>query len=88
MGTLLFALAVAHTFAVKQFQSLARRFPEGSIRENLFHLLGEVEVVFGFWAGIIVYLLQRFHCEILLYAFTAAFIGLIGINQDLINRSI
>ena len=52
MGTLLFALAVAHTFAVKQFQTLARRFPEGSIRENLFHLLGEVEVVFGFWAGI------------------------------------
>lgn len=52
MGTLLFALAVLHTFSVKRFQVLASQFPEGSVRENLFHLLGEVEVVFGFWAGI------------------------------------
>lgn len=51
-GTLFFAIAVLHTFAIKRFQSFAQRFPEGSVRENLFHLLGEVEVVFGFWAGI------------------------------------
>lgn len=52
MGTLFFGLAVLHTFCVKQFQILARKFPEGSIRENLFHLLGEVEVVFGLWAAV------------------------------------
>lgn len=52
MGTLIFVVAVLHTFAVKRFQSLASKFPEGSILENLFHLLGEVEVVFGFWAGV------------------------------------
>ncbi len=52
MGTLFFAIAVLHTFAIKRFQSLARKFPEGSVLENLFHLLGEVEIVFGFWAGV------------------------------------
>ncbi len=47
-----FALAVLHTFLVKVFQHWATRFPEGSVGENFFHLLGEVEVVFGIWAGI------------------------------------
>src|SRR5687767_5985459 len=43
----LFAVALVHTFAAKQFERLANRFPR---HEGLFHLLGEVEVVFGFWA--------------------------------------
>jgi hypothetical protein len=43
----LFAAALLHTFAAKQIQQLARRFPRHA---GLFHLLGEVEVVFGFWA--------------------------------------
>lgn len=47
-----FAAAITHTFLVKKFQSLARRFRDGSPGENLFHLLGEVEIVFGLWAGI------------------------------------
>ena len=51
-ATLFFALAILHTFLVKKFQHLALQFKEGSVLENLFHLLGEVEVVFGFWAGI------------------------------------
>lgn len=51
-GTVLFALAVIHTFLVKRFQHIARRFPEGSVGENLFHMLGEVEIVFGFWGGV------------------------------------
>ncbi len=52
IGTIFFAIAIVHTFAVKRFQVLAQKFPEGSVLENLFHLLGEVEVVFGFWAGL------------------------------------
>ncbi len=36
------------------FQRLALKFPEGSVQENLFHLLGEVEIVFGLWAGFLV----------------------------------
>jgi len=51
-ATLCFALALLHTFLVKQFQHWALRFPEGSVGENFFHLLGEVEVVFGLWATI------------------------------------
>jgi hypothetical protein len=47
-----FVLAVLHTFLVKVFQRWALRFEEGSVGENFFHLLGEVEVVFGIWAGI------------------------------------
>ncbi len=54
IAAVFFAIAVAHTFAVKKFQSIAKKFPEGSIGENLFHLLGEVEVVFGLWAGALV----------------------------------
>jgi hypothetical protein len=49
-ATLCFALAILHTFSVKFFQRLGNRFREGSVAENLFHLLGEVEVVFGLWA--------------------------------------
>lgn len=54
IATVLFGLAVLHTFSVKRFLHLAHKYPEGSIGENLFHFLGEVEVVFGLWAGILV----------------------------------
>ena len=43
----LFGIAVVHTFAAKLFERLANRYPRHA---GLFHLLGEVEVVFGFWA--------------------------------------
>lgn len=52
IATFIFSLAVLHTFSVKIFQGLAQRYPPGSVGENLFHLLGEVEVVFGIWAGL------------------------------------
>jgi hypothetical protein len=50
IATVIFTLAVLHTFAVKTFQHWAKKFPEGSVGENLLHLLGEVEVVFGLWS--------------------------------------
>lgn len=50
----LFAIALAHTFAAKQFERLSRRFPRHA---GLFHLLGEVEVVFGLWAIVLVALM-------------------------------
>jgi len=53
-ATVLFATAVLHTFATSRFMHIAHRFREGSVGENLFHLLGEVEVVFGFWAGVLI----------------------------------
>ena len=47
----LFVVALIHTFAAKQFERLAHRFPRHA---GLLHLLGEVEVVFGFWAVVLV----------------------------------
>ena len=47
----IFVLALAHTFAARQLERLSRRFPRHA---GLFHLLGEVEVVFGFWAIVLV----------------------------------
>lgn len=52
IATVCFALAVLHTFSVKLFQHLALKFPSGSVGENTFHLLGEIEVVFGIWAAV------------------------------------
>jgi hypothetical protein len=51
IGALLFALALVHTFSTKAFEHLAHRHPSHA---GLFHLLGEVEVVFGFWAFVLV----------------------------------
>ena len=50
VATILFACALTHTFLVKKFEHLAHKYPEGSVGENFFHLLGEVEAVFGIWA--------------------------------------
>ena len=54
IGTILFALAVIHTFVATKFEKLAHKYPEGSIQENLFHFLGEVEAIFGIWAGLFI----------------------------------
>lgn len=49
-AAVLFSVALVHTFAAKQFERLSHRFPRHA---GLFHLLGEVEVVFGFWAMVL-----------------------------------
>lgn len=58
ISTLFFALAVIHTFCTKQFNKWAHRFPDGSGMENLFHFLGEVEVVFGLWAFLFLFVVS------------------------------
>ena len=47
----LFALAILHTFATKFFDHLSHTHPRHA---GVWHLLGEVEVVFGFWAIVMV----------------------------------
>jgi len=47
----IFVLALLHTFAARQLERLSRRFPRHA---GLFHLLGEIEVVFGFWAIVLI----------------------------------
>ena len=46
-----FGVALLHTFSVKFFERLSHRYPRHA---GLFHLLGEVEVVFGFWAMVLI----------------------------------
>lgn len=49
-GTVLFAIAVLHTFMTKYFGRLAHAQPQHA---GVWHLLGEIEVVFGFWAFVL-----------------------------------
>lgn len=47
VAAVLFAIAVLHTFSTKYFEKLSHKFPK---HHGLFHLLAEVEAVFGFWS--------------------------------------
>lgn len=47
IGAVLFGLAILHTFSTRYFEQLAHTQPRHA---GFWHLLGEVEVVFGFWA--------------------------------------
>lgn len=57
LATACFSLAILHTFLVSIFQRWANRFEPGSVGENFFHLLGELEVVFGIWSAVYLLLL-------------------------------
>ncbi|MDT3679943.1 MAG: putative Na+/H+ antiporter [Burkholderiaceae bacterium] len=50
-GAILFAIALVHTFSAKAFERVAHRYPAHA---GIWHLLGEVEVVFGFWAMVLI----------------------------------
>jgi hypothetical protein len=50
VGAVLFGLALIHTFSTQFFEHLAHTNPKHA---GLWHLLGEVEVVFGLWAMVL-----------------------------------
>lgn len=50
IGATLFGVALIHTFSTQHFEHLARTRPRHA---GIWHLLGEVEVVFGFWAMVL-----------------------------------
>jgi len=54
IGAGIFVIAILHTFSTKFFEHLAHVRPAHA---GVWHLLGEVEVVFGFWAMIMVLLM-------------------------------
>jgi Putative Na+/H+ antiporter len=54
VASVVFAIAVAHTFGAGLFNRLAHRHPRHAA---LLHLLGEVEVVFGLWALVLALLM-------------------------------
>ncbi len=51
IGAILFIIALVHTFSTKLFEHLAHTRPAHA---RLWHLLAEVEVVFGFWAMVLI----------------------------------
>ena len=54
VATTIFGLALLHTFLANQFEHLAHTHPKHA---GLFHLFGEVEVVFGIWAAVLIVLM-------------------------------
>ncbi|MBC7427128.1 MAG: putative Na+/H+ antiporter [Bacteriovorax sp.] len=50
ISTVLFFIAIIHTFLVSKFEHIADQKPKGSMAANIWHYLAEVEVVFGLWA--------------------------------------
>ena len=55
IASALFAIAILHTFMVSSFEKLSHSYPKHA---GLFHLLAEVEVVFGFWALVLVMIIS------------------------------
>ena len=51
IAAVIFALALVHTFAAKSFERIADRSTKHA---GLFHLLGEIEIVFGLWAAVLI----------------------------------
>lgn len=47
LASVIFAIALAHTFLTRYFARLSHTFPRHA---GVFHLLAEVETVFGFWS--------------------------------------
>lgn len=50
LAAAVFALALIHSFSTRHFERLAHTHPQ---QAGLWHLLGEVEVVFGLWACVL-----------------------------------
>ncbi len=57
IGAGIFAVAILHTFSTKFFERMAHERPHHA---GAWHLLGEVEVVFGFWAMVLVMAIAAF----------------------------
>ena len=53
----IFAIALLHTFSTQHFQHSR---PRPARHAGLWHLLGEVEVVFGFWAMVLLIFLVTY----------------------------
>lgn len=50
ISTALFFIAITHTFFAGKLRVIAEKFPHHSIKHEIWHLLSDVEVVFGIWS--------------------------------------
>ena len=53
LASVLFGIAVVHTFCVKRFAHWAHHNPPDSVKRHMLHFLAETEVVFGLWAAVL-----------------------------------
>lgn len=53
LASVLFGIAVLHTFCVKRFAHWAHKSEPDSVRRHFLHFLAETEVIFGLWAGVL-----------------------------------
>ena len=51
VAAMIFSIAILHTFSTRSLEHLAHVQPAHA---GFWHLLGEVEVVFGFWAMVLI----------------------------------
>jgi hypothetical protein len=54
VSTALLVAAIVHTFCAKPIAAAAHRFPEGSKRRAVLHLLAEIELTFALWSVVLV----------------------------------
>lgn len=54
IATTLFFIAVVHTFLTKPILHLAHKYNKNLLLSQFLHYIGEVEVVFGFWAFVLI----------------------------------
>lgn len=54
IGTVIFSIAVIHTFLANPIVAYSHKFKEGSMANRLLHFLGEVEAIFGIWSIIFI----------------------------------
>ncbi len=52
LSTIIVAVALIHSFLTPALVQFSKKFEKDSAGEVFFHLLSEVEIVFGFWAFI------------------------------------
>jgi hypothetical protein len=61
IGTAIFLAAIVHTFAAARIARMAHQAPPGSIKAEVLHFFGEIEVIFGLWAVPLLLVMSAIH---------------------------
>ena len=61
VATLVFVAAIVHTFVAARIAALAHAAPAGSVRAEILHFFGEIEVIFGLWAVPLLLIMSGMH---------------------------
>jgi len=61
VATLIFLAAIAHTFAAARIAALSHAAPAGSVKAEVLHFFGEIEVIFGLWTVPLLLVMSGMH---------------------------